>query len=380
MRYHVVLQGPRSSELGAAHALAEAIAARYGVPAEAISQRLAAGGFQVKSNVDLDTAMSYAVDLTKLGGACLVVDAATGEPVQAQKTDEPVGLAAASGDIPIALGALAGGDIVVSTLDGEVDQPAPSHTESAFSAPGVGDGDAAAPAAAPAAARQDLEFLDDGEDELLTLDASPYTPQPVADPAPAGDAFAPPSSDVSDDELMLAEDPRMVHTERDESRAPVALPPPTQTAAPRTARPRGPSLGEQLGNAMADARLSMARRGRFHFLAGAVLAVLIGFVIAHVVASIQETDAYPPLTKELKEAYAEAVDPNTYATLPEVRDGLQILVNSRQRRIAITSGLLWLAAAGAFAFLWFRKIRWEALEPPRPPAPAVEPDPQAPAA
>lgn len=360
-----MLQGPRSKDMGAAQALAEAIASRYGVPVEAITERLAVGGFRVKTDVDLDTAMSYAVDLTKLGGACLVVDAATGEPVEEAKQQEPVGLAAASGDIPIALGALEGGQIVVSTLDGEVDQPPKTQTAAAFG---------------PTAPREDLEFLDDGDAEALAVDSTPYEPTELARPSPAAAHFAPPPSEVGDDELLLAEDPRAVHTARDEARAPIVLPPPSMSAmAPPATRPRGPSLGERLASARARARLSLARRGPLHFLTGAVLAVLVGFVLAHVVASLQETNAYPPLAAELKVAYAEAVDPNTYATLPDVRDGLQLIVDARQRRIAITGGIIWLVAAAGFAFLWFRKIRWEALEPPRP---AREPDsepPEAPA-
>jgi hypothetical protein len=319
------------------------------VPTEAITERLAVGGFRVKSDVDLDTAMSYAVDLTKLGGACVVVDAQTGEALKNKPArDEPVGLAAASGDIPIALGALADGEIVVSTLDGEVDQPPLEHTASAFAAPGD--------------TRADLEFVDDGDAAAaLALDASPYNPTELA--APSRGAFAPPPSAVGDDELLLMDDPLEVHHRRDEARAPIVLPEPTIAATSRTLRPRGPSLGTQLATAGINARLSLARRGSVNFMSGAVLAVVVGFLAAHIIASIQETNAFPPLEKELGEAYAEAVDRNAYAALPEVRADLQLLVESRQRRIAITGGLVWLAAAAAFGFVWFRKIPWETLEP-----------------
>jgi hypothetical protein len=360
VRYHVVLRGPRSSEAGAAQALAQAIAARYRVPVEAITERLALGGFRVKSDVDLDTAMSYAVDLTKLGGACLVVDAATGEPVEPEGRDEPVGLAAASGAMPVGLGALDRGEIVVSTLDGEVDAPEPPVAAAAPAA--------AAPAVTGAGQRADLEFLDDGVGgDALALDASPYEPTELASPASRDtpDQFAPPPSDATEEELLLADDPRAGGPVAGEApRKPIILPEPSASAQPRAMRPRGPSLGERLARASRDARLSMANRGRLNFVAGVVLAVLVGFVAAHVVGAIQETGAYPPLEKELGDAYAEAVDPNTYATLPEVRAGMQILVDSRQRRIAITAALVWLATAAGFGFVWFRKIRWEALASP----------------
>lgn len=311
MRYHVVLCGPRSDEPGAARALAGAIAARYSVPTEAIAERLAVGGFRVKSDVDLDTAMSYAVDLTKLGGACVILDAATGKPVE-RATPGPSGM-----------GALDSGDLVVATLDGEVD-----------------DGD-----------------------EVLALDSSPYEPKELATPIQPDAAFAPPPTEIAAEELMLADDPRELRAAAQAAAParPIVLPEPSALATTAAPRPRGPGLGERAAKLGSEARASLARRGRLHVVAGALLAVLLGFAAAHVAGVIQESSAYPPIRAELGAAYAAATDPESHAALPQIREGMQELVDARQRRIAITSGLVWIAAGIGFGFLWFRKIRWERL-------------------
>ena len=326
MRYHVVLRGPSSREPGAARALADAIAARYGVPVDAIADRLAAGGFRVKSGVDLDTAMAYAVDLTKLGGACIVVDAATGEPIETAKNSdpEPIGLAAAGRDVSMGLGALDSGNMVVATLDGAVDP------------------------------RGDLVFKDEGES--LALDASPYEPTELAAPTRSESDFAPPPSEVADDELMLVEDPRQAREAIAEQPV-AAIPEPELAPAP----PAGPGFAERASRLGVEARRSLATRGRVHVAAGALLVVIAGFVAAHVIGVIQETSAYPPIHKELREAYAEATDPDSHAALPEIREGMQQLVESRQRRIAVTCALVWIAASAGVGFLWFRKIEWERL-------------------
>ncbi|MBE7454292.1 MAG: hypothetical protein HS111_37195 [Kofleriaceae bacterium] len=65
--YNVYLDRPRSTAPGAAAALAQAMAAHYGLPAAEIERRLATGRFRVKTGVDRATADAFAGDLAQLG-------------------------------------------------------------------------------------------------------------------------------------------------------------------------------------------------------------------------------------------------------------------------------------------------------------------------
>lgn len=343
MSYHVVLKGRRGDAPGDLDSLAQAISKRYGVPAAAIVQRLRAGAFRVKSNVDLETARRYAGDLAALGGDCVVLDVASGAEVELSRSSdpEPVGLAAAGGSFAASLGALEEGQLALATLD-----EAASPTRSGRRAPAPADDEA-----------------------LLQLDDGPYVPPGE----PAGDRFAPPPSDVADDALLVLEDDPIV-----EARRRAAAPPPEPAAAPpaepvaaleaaaaiepaaEEAAP-GPSVAQRASSLLDAARASLAGRGRAHFLSGVLVAVLLGFPVAHLVASVQEASAYSQVRSDLRKAYAEATDPETYAGLSEIRAGARDLMDARQHRIAVTGALVWLAVAAAVAYAWFRLVPWQRL-------------------
>ena len=78
MSYNVFIE--RAQDPGNVRGVAQAIADRYGMPVDAVAQRIAAGRFRVKAGVDLQTAQRFAADLERLGAVCAIVDAQRAEP------------------------------------------------------------------------------------------------------------------------------------------------------------------------------------------------------------------------------------------------------------------------------------------------------------
>lgn len=323
MSYHVVLKPPRGGP-GEIEELARALAARYGAPAPAIAKRLAAGSLRVKTGVDLETARRYAADLIDLGGDAVVIDATSGAPWLDGASVAPAIEAAPAApaldttqqESAGGLGAIDDGSLTLATLDGQL------------------------------------------EASGLHLDTGPQRPREAS--GADGDQFAPPPSGVTEDELLVVDDPLLA------GRSEVA-PAMTSAAAPggdawqdELPPPAAPPLRERLAAGLSSARRSLAERGRFHFAAGVIVAVLIGFPIAHAIASMQES-TYAEVERDLRLAYAEARDPETHAGLVEIRAGSEAMMSARQTRIAVTGALIWLLTAAGAAALWFRVIRWERL-------------------
>ncbi len=112
---------------------------------------------------------------------------------------------------------------------------------------------------------------------------------------------------------------------------------------------RGVSVG---GGAGLTAYFQDRPRGRL--AAGLALALLLGFLAAHVYASLAEN------------RYAEIRRNGEYITAPttqedydravEIRqDAIRALASARNR-VAVSSGLIWLATGGAIAFVFFRYL------------------------
>jgi hypothetical protein len=94
-----------------------------------------------------------------------------------------------------------------------------------------------------------------------------------------------------------------------------------------------------------------------------VLAVLIGFVPAHVVASMRE-DVYDKIDKHVTEIQGAASRPDALipvAKLDEFRDQQLARKEREQRNIALLALGIWAAAGGAFAYVWFKRIPWNRL-------------------
>ena len=342
--FHVVIERPRDTGPTAAAALAAAMEQRYGIPAAQLGARLAAGRLRVKSNVDRATADAFAKDLESIGAVCAILDAATGEPVPIAKPAPAVrpaakpsgspfssGLAAASAaPAPQDLGALTSGEYSLATLDG-ADEPSASGSASRLPA----------------------------EQGFMPASFGPAAAiEPAAAAAPAIDPFAPPDAE-SEPQLDLDVDPRTVRRPGQVSTAPIpaaALPARRGTPAPDAAAPDEPALPPRkagLAGVVADRRVRLA--------AGVALAILIGFVPAHLVAAVREESAYAQVDKEIQARYKSVLTEGDWDALDSML-ARQIERKKDQRRsIALASFLIWGLVGAGVAFVWFRKVDWDSV-------------------
>jgi hypothetical protein len=357
MAFHVFVEGATDATPAGVERLANAIAKHYGLPAADLLGRLQKGRFRVKGNIDRETADKYRRDLEILGARCTVEEAnaqnsqrATPLPFPAVRPATPPagvqqyqsGLAAAfSGQQPAAsLGALEKDNMSFSlaSVDGADDQPAPS-----------------AAAFAPPEAAMSASI---GPPPEKPKAAKPEKPKDVP-----LDLFAPP--DAQGDELKVD----IALDEKPKRQSAPAIPVP---AEPASRRPE-PSL-QTPNRAPSPVALAAAvepKRGgklgplgdpRARFAVGVLLAVLIGFVPAHLVAATRERSAFEDVDGKVIAAQQLADTPEAYATLDRMRADQLRRKESEKRNAAIIAFAIWALVGGGIAFAWFKKIPWDRLE------------------
>jgi len=356
VRYHVFIEGSRDTTSAGVEILAGALGQRYGMSPPTVVRRLKEGRFCARASLDLAAAQRLVGELEALGAhASLVGD---GAPMPLGPRYES-GLSAAFGDRPrdqVSLGALdpLGDDGTdkgwqLTSVDGADGERAPT----ARSGP--------PPPPVPAAAKRAA-----GPTPPVTAPAPTHAPPPTifaptsspssptlvtataASMPPGADPFQPPGAG-SDAPLELADQPTRVVAAPPPPSASRTDPPPAGVVAGATFR--RPSLSVSLGERLVDS-------ARARFVAGLALAFFVGLLPALGFAWSRSDSVYDDIRAELQADYAAADTPERWATLAAVREDALSLARARQRRLAISSCLLWLAAAGAVAFVWFRVIDW----------------------
>lgn len=276
------------------------------------------------------------------------------------------GLAAAfSGEMPAAdLGALGAGDAAFSlaSLDGVDDQHGAGGS---FGPPP----DAGIPASiGPAPERKQAGSKADK--------AGDKAAKPKDEPL---DMFAPPEMQGEEFKVDIAADEAEFS-----ARKRASTPPPMQTvdggapsdaaARPSSQRiPTTPAPGRtsqpslQVPNAPVTVATSVPSKlgpladERVRFAAGVVLAILLGFVPAHFVAKMKEDAANEQVDRKIIAAQQAATEtPELYANLDRVRADQLGRKESEHRNAAIIGFAIWALVGGGLAFVWFRKIPWDA--------------------
>jgi hypothetical protein len=369
--YQVFIERARDGTPEGTTRLAEAIAARYGFPAGSLAQRLAAGRFRVKSNIDLGTAERFAADLERLGADCVIVDG-HGAPVsrgRAPSSPQPsyssglsAAFAAGRASAPD-LGALESGMFSLAAIDGSSD-----------AAPAVPTRPSAAPAPAlpasfgPAAAPAPLDFFG-GDDAPAVVSAGP-PPRPSS--LAPGDRFAPPEAHAEAELSLEVESVKRPAGQM----APAALPTASLPVHVGTARsvtappPRAPSVagGTAASAGVVIAPRSLAASGRrwlrderARFVIGVAIAVVLGFVPAHLVASVRQDAAFTEIDARVTERQAEVTTRDEWAQLDVLRAAQLDRKQAAHRNIVLFAMAVWAAAGGALAYVWFRAIDWQRL-------------------
>ena len=355
--FHVFVEGAKDGSPAGFERLAKAMAAHYGLPPADMLARLQSGRFRAKGNCDRATAEQYVRDLERLGARCTI---------------EPVAGAAAAPAVPARASA--------PSLQ-PATKPAPASPAQFSSGLAAAFGSDAAQADAGAFAKLESGALSlasvdgSGEEHVAAPEAFAPPPEPAA-PAPkvkpaaaAGakakparpkdeplDLFEPPDAGSANFQVELAED-EIERSAKKRASTPPPNEPAVEAAAPVERRSQ-PSMAPATAPAAASPRGNLLGDPRVRLVAGVVLAILIGFVPAHFVASIREKSAYAAVDREIDTTQQEAQTMDAYNALDARRDELLARKYDERRSIAITALLLWAAAGAGIAYVWFRRIPW----------------------
>jgi hypothetical protein len=349
-------------------ALADAMAQRYGLPADDLFARLSRGRFRVKANVDLPTAQTYQRDLEALG-ARVTLEAAN-------PLDPPSERGARTSVLPPRASAAS------------IQPPNAARTSTK---PGMTSGLSAAFTGEPPASASlgALEKADGRAFSLASLDGQEdsrpsgnFGPPPDAHaPVATGgaDAFRPPDADAAEQLISLAPDEEAHRARKRVSTPPAiqAVPepggPPQRRSSPSIpasdARRSSPSIPAQPERRTPSAHPPLAatsaaaapdpasRAKRIHFALGVLISIAVGFVPAHFVSSMREKSVYASIDEQVEATQSAADTPEAYAGLDELRATQLDIKRDARRNIVFTALGVWAVVGGAAAFAWFRRRR-----------------------
>jgi hypothetical protein len=97
---------------------------------------------------------------------------------------------------------------------------------------------------------------------------------------------------------------------------------------------------------------------RARYAAGVVLAIVLGFIPAHLVAAAREKSAYKSIDDKILVAQQQVDSPEAYAALDRLRDEQLGRKTSDRRNIMLMALAIWGAVGGGVAYVWFRRIPW----------------------
>ena len=384
--FHVFVEGAADESPDGTARLAEAIANHYGLPAEQLKQRLDAGRFRVKGNVDRATADTYVRDLERLGARCTIEDAetspsrATPLPFPAVRpATPPAGLPVARGPLgdqppsrpsapPSALANMAPSrpSTPPSALANMPRAATPPPVQGAYaSGLSAGFGETAQAelgALGDADATFSLASVDGGTSDDAAIEKSPepmFAPPPAKGAAPEKkprpkdepvDMFAPPDAEDAAALVEIADD------DKEFARKKVSTPstnvPVVRASSPVIATAPITTVKSKLGP-LADERVRM--------IAGALLAVLLGFLPAHLYARSREKSAYAAIDQKLQSAQIAADTPDAWSALDSTRANALERKEDERRSIALIALVIWGLVGGGIAYGWFRRVPWDDL-------------------
>jgi len=417
--FNVFVEGATDATPAGLQKLAASIAGHYGLPAADLLARLQKGRFRVKGNIERAMAESYVRDLTKLGARCVIEDAnadafggATPIPFPAPKPEAvaptrptpppsalPPRATPTPSTPPSALPPRTGGPSMPppSALPPRAGGPSipPANSgqfQSGLAAAFTGDTPSAD---LGALGREDAPFslsTVDGADEGTPDSGGSYGPPGGGMPASIGpapeakkdkagkaakpkdeplDMFAPPELQGDEFKVEVAADEIAISRTKTPLPPPAAEPePPARTSSPKipttpaTARISKPSL--QAPNVPVDVALPSSNKfgalgePRVRFAAGIFLAIIIGFVPAHVVAKMREDAAFATVDKKVIVAQQTADTLDTWKALDSLRADQLARKEAEKRNAAIIGFVVWALVGAGVGWAFFKKVPWDA--------------------
>ena len=423
MSHQVFIDRCRDNSPEVAQGLANAIAQRYGIDPQQILGRLKKGRFRVKANLSIEKARQFVAYLEEQGALCSVEDASgkvvlrsgalqvaatliatpapsapvkTPPPGVPMSTSQPAATMAGMGDAqPPAE------DFGMSLMTPPPPEE-PQETELTLEpAPQPPELEVANEPAAQAqeyesglsaafssgGSQQELGALNEVGTEsasfrLGTLDGVDE-PEPEPEPEPAADApsaapnehaadaFLPPEMQSEAALELAVEQPPAPEPEPEPEYSPPPSASGSMQAASAAVLSDEPYASED-GEASPEAKTpgvplpkrliaAVARNERVRFALGVALGVLIGFGVAHLVASGSEDSHYPKIQAQLIAEIAAADTLDRWEALDDTRASTLDALKARQKKIMIVGVLAWLVIAALIAFAWIRFLPWDRL-------------------
>lgn len=401
MSLDVFVERVRSFDPLVSSKLAQHLAAKYNISAAEARAGLANGHFCVRSGVDRATADQVVRELTQLGAECALYDE-TGHRVSGgqgavpklpplsagggRPSTSPGGNATVPADPWASLSSLS-----LANLDDD-----PSQQPTVAAKRGTGTTNSATIGGQPGAevdAEAALAELADtpvmskptkvaaaggsaAPPPMPKRAKAPSAPRPPAKPV---DQFAPPDAGpaLGVDALSFAR-PVRAASPSPGSDAPLAAantdgpiggpstaPGPTDKRATSViAAPRAPT-GLFGAAAPAEANrshpLAFLRDERPNFVAGVVLAFLLGLLPALIYATRSEASALATLDQKLAAHYNAVETPDDWEALAPLRTAILGEKQREQSNVNTTMLFIWAVLGGGVAFLWFRVLDWDKL-------------------
>ena len=165
--------------------------------------------------------------------------------------------------------------------------------------------------------------------------------------------FAPPDAEAAAFKVELATDEVERAAKKRASIPPVdvpAAPPPTAQPARGSRSSLAPPVAGPAPRGMADPKT--------RFAAGVLVAIVVGFVPAHLLASAREKSAYAEIDHTVDQTQREAETQDAYDALDAFRSRELARKYDARHNAALLALLVWAVVGGGIAYVWFRRIHW----------------------
>ncbi|HEY4179948.1 MAG TPA: hypothetical protein VGM90_24065, partial [Kofleriaceae bacterium] len=180
--------------------------------------------------------------------------------------------------------------------------------------------------------------------------------QPSAAPV---DLFRPPDAEEAEALVDLADDEVVARAEKADRAAKASLPP---TNVSGSNAPLGPKPFGRVDAAPVTTLDEKEPTPRGRFAAGVFLAILLGFLPAHLVASSREKSTFRQIDAEIARTQENAVsDEDQYKALDGFRAGQLAKKEAERKSIAMMAMAIWALAGAAVAYGFFFRVPWDKL-------------------
>ncbi len=147
---------------------------------------------------------------------------------------------------------------------------------------------------------------------------------------------------------------------------PAAAPQRRSTPAMSAAAVRTPA--EPVAVVRPPGRLGPLGDERVRLVLGVAVSILLGFIPAHVVASMRERSAYHAIDSSVEQQQQNATTQEDYDALDAFRARQLDDKRSAHHSIFVMALVIWGAVGGGIGYAWFKRVPWDRLDEPRSPA------------